>query len=901
MNYLVHNILLGNGVLASNIAYTGDDTAFGFFNGVLSNIGLDSGIILTNGRAEDACGPNNRTDTSFSWPRCHQYHDADLTLISGVTMTSVATIQFDFIPYSDTVKFQYVFGSEEYPEFVGAYDDAFGFFVSGPGISGPFSNNAENIAVLPNSTTAVTINTVNCSTNSAYYVCNDASSVPCNVGCPTQAQMLLPTTVQYDGFTVPLTAVAAVQCGQQYHIKIAIGNAIDCKLESGVFLKSGSFASSGAAASTGVTFNNTFYPGDTVLYRGNCGNASVFIERGAANNSDTIVIDTAGTATPGVDYSPLPDTVILPIGVLGDTLHISAFPSAKTGLQTVIMHLIQRQCSQPDTQTLTIYIGNPPPIIISEPTAVACYNGNAALTPSVSGGIGLGGYLYKWSNGSTASSDTIHNVVRDTSFVVHVKDQCGDSASDTLHAITDLSIKLSINNDTTLICPNDTILLIATVIDGTPGYSYSWSNSGTTSAVKVFPSATTKYKVTVTDTCGSMAKDSTTITIVNNPLVISSRDTTINCGGIVNLSVHASGDGDYTYSWSNGGSTSSISPTVTKDTSYIVTVGTPCGSQFKKDTIKVTVLPPSFHVTLSGTTTICNGQTTVLSASGGNTYLWSTNATTTSIPVSPTSNQTYSVAVSVGNCVIDTSIAVTVDPTIVVTLTSNQSICQGDSTTLVATGGGTYKWSSGQTTSSIRVAPLVPVTYTVVVSKGCVDSASTGVFVKPVLVTVCCDTTIMEGSSVKLVSSLATSYKWMPSTGLSCTDCPTPIANPTVTTTYTLSALDTNGCPAVRTITVTIESPCADFKVPTVFTPNNDGINDDFIINVLNASAYNITIYDRWGKQVFTSSNIANYWNGRINGTDNLVPNGTYYYVITASCDNIEYNKKGFVEVLGEK
>jgi len=901
--YLVQHILLGNGVTVSNITYSGDDTAFGFFNGLNSSINLDSGIILTNGMATDACGPNNNSATTYSWPHCHQFSDPDLAAIAGVSVTSVAKIEFDFIPYADTIKFKYVFGSEEYPEFVNSFNDAFGFFVSGPGINGPYTNNAENIALIPGTTnTPVTIDSVNCTVHSGYYVCNWPST-PCNVGCPTNAQ-LPTTTVQYDGYTVPLTAIAAVECGQQYHIKIAICNASDCDLESGVFLESGSFSSTGATVSRSVGLNHTYYPGDSILYRGACGSASLLIERGSSTIADTIVIDTAGTATPGVDYTPLPDTVILPVGVTGDTINISAFPSAKTGLQTLVVSMIQRLCSQPDTQKVTIYIGNPPPIVINEPTQIACFNGSVSLTPAVSGGVGTGGYLYNWSTGSTASSDTVHNITTDTSFVVHVKDLCGDSATDTVHITMETPMHLTITNDTTLFCPHDTVTLTTVVTGGKPGYIYSWNVAGSSSSIKVVAPVTKLYKVTVTDTCGLTAQDSMTVTISTTPLVISiSHDTSIQCSGTVHPVVTASGGGGvYSYTWSTGSTTSSTTPIANKDTAYIVSVHCSCGNQTQTDTVRVTVLPVTFHVTVSDDTTICAGQSVTLSVTGGNSYLWSTPSTNSSINVTPPISKTYSVSAFIGNCRKDTTVTVNVTPIPVVTVTPNQTICQGDSATLDASGANTYVWSDGKTGSAIRVTPLVPTTYTVIGSDGCPDTNSTFVNVKIPIVDICCDTSIKKGSSIGLsVLSGATSYTWQPATGLSCTDCATPIASPSVTTIYTVTALDTDGCPITKTVKITIDNLCADFEVPTVFTPNNDGINDDFVINILNPTAYNITIFDRWGKQVFTSSTPTEYWNGRLNGTDNLVPDGVYYYNLKADCGSNEYIKKGFVEVLGEK
>lgn len=901
VNYLVKNILLGNGVLVSNITYTGDDTAVGFFNGIKSNIGMDSGVLLTTGTVTNAPGPNNNSGASYAGPNCVTNTDPDLQVIAGTNVDDAAIIQFDFVATSDTVKFQYVFGSEEYPEFVNSFNDAFGFFVSGPGITGPYTGNAENIAILPDTVnTPVTIDSVNCNVHANYYVCNWPSS-PCADACPTPAQMPS-TTVQYDGFTTVLTAYAVVECGQTYHIKIAIADAGDCAYDSGVFLKSGSFSSNGSTVTSAVNFLNNTYPNDTILYRRSCETASIYFERGASNSIDTILIDTSGTAVAGVDYTPIPDTIIMPIGVTGDTINISALSNLKPGLQTLNITIIQNICGSADTTKLTIYIGNPPPMTVTESPVYTCYNDSATLIPTLSGGVGLG-YFYKWSNGDTTSSITVHNIKSDTTFMVMVTDGCGDTATDTVHVAPLAATPLIIAaKDTTVNCPVGSVSISASASGGNPGYKYLWNTGGTTTSITVSPSSTTVYTVSVTDSCGHTSTDSVKVTVKTVPLVLSSKDTTILCSGVVNLSVSASGGGGgYTYNWSNGSTSSSMTTTVNQDTSFIVTVTTPCGGQTKKDTVHVTVLPPNFPIVITGNTSICKGQSTSITASGGGTYSWSTGSTSATVTLTPGSTTTYTLTVTNGNCVKDTTVTINVANKPVITITPPNKICVGDSVTLTATGGGNYVWSNGETGSSITVKPSSTTSYTVVVDNGCIDSSMTSVSVDNPGLTVCCDTTITKGDTAILDASGTGSYTWTPIDGLSCFTCPNPIATPTTTTTYTVITTDSNGCTVERTVTVVVEIPCSDFNVPNVFTPNNDGINDDFVIRILNPSGYSIVIYDRWGKQVYTSSDPTKYWNGRLKGTNYLVPDGVYYYVLKATCGSNNYVKKGFVQVLGEK
>lgn len=123
---LVNGVLLGPGVVAFNIQYTGANQALGYFNGVNSNIGLDSGIIISSGKAIGAIGPNNTTSiTAIN----NKPGNLQLTQLAGQPTLDAAILEFDFIPSSDSVKFKYVFASDEYYEGVCTpFNDVFCIF-----------------------------------------------------------------------------------------------------------------------------------------------------------------------------------------------------------------------------------------------------------------------------------------------------------------------------------------------------------------------------------------------------------------------------------------------------------------------------------------------------------------------------------------------------------------------------------------------------------------------------------------------------------------------------------------------------------------------------------------------------------------------------------------------------
>lgn len=211
--------LSGTCVTATNVSYIGAPSAMGFFEGSACNVGLNAGIMLSSGNISGAVGPNNASGLSSS---LNMAGDLDLeSLISLVTTYDAAVLEMDIVSSDSLLQFVYVFGSEEYLEYVGSsFNDVFGFFVSGPGYSGN-----QNIAIIPGTTTPVSINNVNDNSNPTYYINNGDGSSP-----------LDSTQIQYDGFTTLLSAPMNVVPGQTYHIKLAVADAGDSVFDSGVFI-----------------------------------------------------------------------------------------------------------------------------------------------------------------------------------------------------------------------------------------------------------------------------------------------------------------------------------------------------------------------------------------------------------------------------------------------------------------------------------------------------------------------------------------------------------------------------------------------------------------------------------------------------------------------------------------
>ncbi len=242
------------------------------------------------------------------------------------------------------------------------------------------------------------------------------------------------------------------------------------------------------------------------------------------------------------------------------------------------------------------------------------------------------------------------------------------------------------------------------------------------------------------------------------------------------------------------------------------------------------------------------------------------------------------------------------------TISTSDVICFGGdegSVILNADGGVTpYLFSfdgvNFQTDSNFLTMEAGIYTFIVKDAYGCTTTFE-GVVIsqpEPTLVEAGPNTVIEYGSSTPLSATTSVSpivnILWTPAEGLSCTDCLQPIAAPTFNTTYYVVITDENGCLAIDSVTVWVD---IDFNVPNAFTPNDDGLNDEFNIQTEMLISYYIAIYNRWGDLVFTSDDINEGWNGTLNGV--LQEIGTYMYVIeSVTTMNTPITKTGTLTLL---
>jgi gliding motility-associated-like protein len=576
---LVNNVLLGTGVTASNIVFTpgaNSNTQIGYFNGSNSNIGLDSGIVLSSGNVLDAM-PNSFVGgvgnfNPMVYPDLLNVANSVPPLINQAFNVSgvfdVAVLEFDFVPSSDTVKFRYVFGSDEYQTFINSnYNDVFGFFISGPGINGPYAGNSQNIAVVPNSNPPlpITISSVQPALNGQYYIDN-----PNN------------TTVGLNGFTTVFTAMSPVTCGLTYHIRIAIADGSDASLDSKVFLEANSFSSQGVQLTGSVSIGDT----DSILYEG-CGVATIEMMRpGDVTLGDTVHFIISGSPNNG-DYTNFADSLVYQPGQQSAFLNINAFQdNIPEGLDTITITTIGGVCSTL-ISTITMYISDVPAITANagNDTTINCAGDPATLHASAIGG--LPGYYYTWMNGLGNNRIITVNPTETTTYVVMVQDTCQqvldyDTIVVNVPIVNPIVVTASADQD--IVCPNQPATFTASAIGGTPPYTYLWQNPPTPGNTATFITPVDQwYVIEVTDACNILhGYDTVKVNLieVNQLTAFLPEEIKICLGESASTQVQVYGGVlDYEYNWTNVNSNlPSITVSPTNNSIYMVTVNDSCGN-----------------------------------------------------------------------------------------------------------------------------------------------------------------------------------------------------------------------------------------------------------------------------------------------------------------------------------
>jgi len=758
-NNLINNVLLGAGVTVTSVTFQGDTSAqFGIFADPTSGIiGLDSGIILSTGDVREII-PNFSGPTNTPFPNIQ---DLDLLNIANSVpglvglnppftvndVNNLASISFEFVPESDTVEFKFVFGSQEYPIYDSLgnptgngfinqqFNDVFGFFISGPGITGPFSSppkypgGAQNVAFIPNTNPQIPITVSS--------VHNGGSSIQ-----PLNNQYFMPGNLQnvnLRGLTVPLIAKLALSACDTFHIRLAIADGEDQTLNSCVFLEARSFASPNVRVDAKPEFYSLNADGN--LYE-DCGNVSLTFRRfNNISSKRRVDFKIGGTAQNGIDYSFIPDSIIFQPGGAVSTININIFNDGLTeGIETMVIGIQPDTvgCVIQDSSFTTLKISDPQDLILGSDTLLYdCFTDSLFISKTVLNGIAP--FSYYWSTGDSIDS-LIYKTQADSLFLVTVTDACKNDSAFGGVAIEFLSpnLKISTKNDS-IICTDTAVQIGVNILTGSSKQDFIWSNGKKNQNIFVNPTVDTIFTVTVTDLCSPAISMVDTVKVfrIIPPLQILAQNDTIDClenGELISVKV-LNGSLKQSYLWNTGDTLPNISvPSNGVSTKYFVTVTDFCDPlNPKTDSLTVFEFNPPLTISTQNDTFNCNSNPVsigpkILTGSGQQSYLWSTGDTTSTIFVNPISTQTFTVTVTDfcnPNPVAEDSIKIVVNtPPLIIEPTSSITVCdtaKQDVSVKILSGSSPliFVWSNGEVSPSFKANITSDTSFIITVTDGC--------------------------------------------------------------------------------------------------------------------------------------------------------------------------------------
>ncbi|MCC6412693.1 MAG: choice-of-anchor L domain-containing protein [Saprospiraceae bacterium] len=792
-----------------------------------NDLGLNKGLILTSGSANLTVGPNflpSSGQNNFG------AGDPDLNYLSQQQGNSslsfdACIVELDVFVATDELTFEYVFGSDEYPEFVNTnFNDIFAFLVSGPGIVGdPNLGNAVNIATIPNTPLPVQINSVNNLLNWQYYRNNEVGQV-----------------LEYDGLTSDsigikksLTARTGVIPCNTYHLKLAVGDRSDGVYDSGVFLSE----IRGSTPNLAVQFAS----GIDYFIEDCSGTEDELVVSLNQPLDDTLsfVVTVGGTATLGVDYNlTIPSVITFLPGIT--SLSFPIFPIADNmveGTEFISIALSNNfGCGDVVYTTINIEIKDNVEVFVNTGADTIFVCAGATLQLEATGAVN-----YFWAPPGAVSNPFIGNptitpvqdlwlevtgtiatcVDFDSVFIKIIDPTIDVATSDPVNICQGTSVQLQANNN-----------VLNQGLVWTPAAGLNNPNSQNPVAT---PSVTTTYTASVT-IAGCTVSDTITINVdtLFFPLVI--EDTIVCQNYPVQLGNVISGTTDYQWTPQDGLSDpTSSGPVALPDVTTTYTLVATSANNYCTQTVSTTVSVIAADVDIQGAEyiEICLGETVPLTAAStpaGAIVNWSptfyvSDPTGPNTESNPDESVTIYATYVVNNCLVRDSVYIRVDslPNTDITRQPDKSVyCPGDTIYLISK---TYEPASFpdidiewlpegmQLTPDSLWNMVILATETLTMTRittnhACEDTSTVEIPVGtiPTITITATPATVCPGEPVQLNATvdINTPLEWMPAQPpLSCTECPNPVANPQFTTVYTVEAAEAD-CPASASITIPV-------------------------------------------------------------------------------------------------
>ncbi len=577
-----------------------------------------------------------------------------------------------------------------------------------------------------------------------------------------------------------------------------------------------------------------------------------------------------------------------------------------------------------------VTITEPPPLYISmNNISSTCGqpNGSAIAIPD----SGTGPYSYHWGTNPVQTNDTASNLVQGT-YHVTVTDVNGCTITDStsIGSLGGPTATITAHTDVSCFGGADGTA-IGTAVGGTGPYTYTWNSAPVQVADTAINLPVGFYTMIATDATGCTSTDTVTLISPTAVTLVVGGATTECVGQIAVITATAAGGvGGYIYTWSNGGTGSplSVAPLVT--TTYTCTATDLNGCNSPAESITIAVLPPITVTAFGPTDTVCAGKHVSLTAtaSGGNngpfSYTWTPGGMSGNpVTVSPTITTTYTCSVNDGCTMVPgtTVIAVEVIPVPLVNFHGSNVVgCDPLTVTfanlsLNVRTGSTYSWDFGGLGTdtaknpqfTFRASGLFDITLTIITPEGCTttmtDTNGIDVFPKPIAIIVA-DPTIATKSNAYINfynNSVGADY-WDWNFG-DLRNHTSTIKDPSFTYLdtgmFTANLVVTNlfGCTDTAYVNIHIKDDFS-FFIPSAFSPDADGVNDYFTPTGINVTDYIMVIYDRFGNEIFQTTDLSIPWDGTVGSGEKAPENVYVYWIESTDRDGNKHQYTGRVTLL---
>ncbi|MES2567060.1 MAG: gliding motility-associated C-terminal domain-containing protein [Bacteroidota bacterium] len=475
----------------------------------------------------------------------------------------------------------------------------------------------------------------------------------------------------------------------------------------------------------------------------------------------------------------------IPGGITGSTVNVS--PASST-IYTVT-GTNSNGCV--NTKTVNLTVNSNPTVTATSSSTAICTGATATLTAG-------GATTYSWSTGSTANAISV-SPASSTVYTLTGTNSAGCVNTKTVSLIVNSNPTITAVASSSAICAGSAATLTVAGAN-----TYLWNTGATAAAISVSPLSTTIYTVSGMNSFGCSNTTTVNLTVNSNPTVTAVSSSSSICVG---ETATLTATGAASYLWDTGSTSSTITVTPLSTNVYTVT-GTNGFGCTDMQTVALTVNNNPTITAISSSTSICVGETTTLTASGADSYLWDIGATTPIISVNPVSPTTYTVTgTDANNCSSTETISIGVNALPVVTAASSTpAICAGETATLTAGGASGYIWDTGASTNVISVSPVSSTIYTVTGTdgNGCINTQTLNLIVNslPVIAASASSTTICAGSGSTLTATGAFSYTWNPG---SMTGSIVNV-NPSSSIIFTLTGESSSGCTSTQILGIVVNT-----------------------------------------------------------------------------------------------